>query len=104
MREYPGRLAAFTPEARAASGDLKRFLFAKVYESSGLGGDRERSMTAIAELFRYFLADPGRLPEGYAEQAKEELPHRVVCDYIAGMTDAFFNRTYAHAIRNECAR
>jgi dGTPase len=59
-----------------------------------LGADRERSMSAIGELFRYFLADPDRLPEPYAEQAREMPPHRVVCDYIAGMTDGFFNRTY----------
>jgi dGTPase len=98
VRAHPGRLAAFTPEAAAASRDLKRFLFTKVYASTALGGDRLRSMTAIAELFAWFLADPDRLPEGYAEQAKEEPPHRVVCDYIAGMTDVFFNRTYQQSI------
>jgi len=98
VRQYPSRLAAFTPEAQAASRDLKRFLYAKVYASEALGADRERSMSAIAELFRYFLADPERLPEPYAEQARETPPHRVVCDYIAGMTDAFFNRTYEYAL------
>jgi dGTPase len=94
VRQHPSRLAAFTPGAQAASRDLKRFLYAKVYASDALGADRERSMSAIGELFRYFLADPDRLPEPYAEQAREMPPHRVVCDYIAGMTDGFFNRTY----------
>jgi dGTP triphosphohydrolase len=27
-----------------------------------------------------------------------EAPHRVVCDYIAGMTDVFFNRVYQQEI------
>jgi dGTPase len=48
----------------------------------------------IAELFRFFVARPDRLPQPYAEHAYEEPVHRVVCDYIAGMTDAFFHRTY----------
>jgi dGTPase len=51
-------------------------------------------MSRIAELFRYFLAHPERLPQPYAQQALEEPSHRVVCDYIAGMTDGFFCRTY----------
>jgi dGTPase len=45
-------------------------------------------------LFRFFLANPERLPQPYAQQALEEPAHRVVCDYIAGMTDAFFYRTF----------
>ena len=55
-------------------------------------------MDAIAELFRYFVEDPGRLPDAYAERAKEEPPQRVVCDYIAGMTDVYFNRVHREAL------
>ncbi len=51
-------------------------------------------MERIAELFRFFLANPDRLPQPYAQQALDEPAHRVVCDYIAGMTDGFFHRTY----------
>jgi dGTPase len=95
VREHGSRLAAFTPEAAAASRDLKRFLYTRVYASDELAGDRERSMRAIADLFGYFLKDPERLPEGYSERARMEPAHRVICDYIAGMTDAYFNRVYA---------
>jgi dGTPase len=98
VRAYPSRLAAFTPEVQAASRDLKRFLYENVYDSDTLAADRLHSMSAIAELFRYFMAEPERLPDPYAEQAREIAPHRVVCDYIAGMTDAFFNRTYELAL------
>ena len=57
-------------------------------------GDRLLSMERIGELFRFFLANPDHLPQAYAQQALDEPPHRVVCDYIAGMTDVFFQRTY----------
>ena len=94
VRALPQRLAAFTPEAAAASRDLKRFLYERVYASPALGTDRQRSMDAIARLFQYFVDDPERLPEAYAQRTRSEPPHRVVCDYIAGMTDAYFNRIY----------
>jgi dGTPase len=94
VRAFPTRLAAFAPEAAATSVALKRFLYARVYGSDALGSDRQLAMTRITELFRLFVAAPGRLPAGYAQRALEEPLHRVVCDYIAGMTDAFFRRTY----------
>jgi dGTPase len=94
VRTYPARLAQFTPEAAETSRALKRFLYTRVYASDALGSDRRLSMARIAELFRFFLASPDRLPQPYAQQAIDEPAHRVVCGYIAGMTDAFFHRTY----------
>lgn len=94
VRRWPVRLAAFTPETATASRDLKRLLFRKVYSSPALAADRNRSMEMIGALFRWFVDDPVRLPDPYSEQAQSEPPHRVVCDYIAGMTDVFFRRTY----------
>jgi dGTPase len=94
VRNLPVRLAAFTPQAADTSRTLKRFLYSHVYASPGLGADRSRSMAMIAELFEFFLENPDRLPSSYAEQAADEPVHRMVCDYIAGMTDGFFRRTY----------
>ncbi len=95
VRAHPVRLASFTPEARLASAALKRFLFEKVYSSPPLLEERERSTAIIADLFQYFLRHPDRLPEPYAELAAERATHRVVCDYIAGMTDGFCRRTHS---------
>ena len=55
-------------------------------------------MAMIADLFRFFLDSPGSLPEPYAQQTLEHPAHRVVCDYIAGMTDGFFHRTYEQVL------
>jgi dGTPase len=98
VRSYAGRLAAFTPEAAETSAVLKRFLYAKVYASPALGEDRLRSVGRIGELFRYFLDHPERLPEEYRDRTEGEPAHRIVCDYIAGMTDAFFGRTYEQTV------
>jgi dGTPase len=48
----------------------------------------------VRDLFQFFLDNPGQLPGNYREQAEQQPLHRVVCDYIAGMTDGFFMRVY----------
>lgn len=100
VRCHPERLAAFTPETAETSRVLKRFLYATVYASPALGDDRQRSMEMIGELFRFFQERPVRLPEAYREQNAGEPVHRLVCDYIAGMTDSFFRRTYEQTLGN----
>ena len=97
VRHFQGRLAAFTTEAGDTSRQLKRFLYAKVYTAPELSAGRTRSMALIGELFRFFLDRPDRLPEPYRVQAAEEPLHRVICGYIAGMTDSFFGRVYSSA-------
>jgi dGTPase len=101
VRALPERLAAFTPDTAAASRALKRFLYERVYASPALGEDRNRSTAMIADLFQLFLDHPDRLPQAYREGAAAEPPHRLVCDYIAGMTDAFFRRTYEQMFGTE---
>ena len=94
VRRYPSRLARFTAEAAAASRDLKAFLHARVYDSPALQDDRAHSSGMIAHMFQFYLQHPEELPADYAEQCVGEPIHRAVCDYIAGMTDGFFLRTY----------
>jgi dGTPase len=92
IRAQSRRLASFTAEAEAAARDLKAFLRARVYYSEPLVTERQSSAAMIGELFDYFLDHPDRLPEGYTLAG--DPAWRGVCDYIAGMTDGFFLRTY----------
>jgi dGTP triphosphohydrolase len=34
------------------------------------------------------------MPQSYRDTASQAPLHRMVCDYIAGMTDIFFHRIY----------
>ena len=40
------------------------------------------------------MTEPGELPSAYQEKAKYEALPRIVCDYIAGMTDNFIHQQY----------
>jgi dGTPase len=97
VRAHPGRVARFSAGPAETAAQLKRFLRQTVYESGELARSRKDSSGRITALFDLFLACPERLPTPYREQASREPLHRVVCDYIAGMTDGFFARTYAQA-------
>jgi dGTPase len=92
VRRLPRRLAGFSPEAAVKNRQLKEFLGKNVYSNPAIVEDRERSVAALNALFTFFVEQPGRLPKHYAELAERQPRHRVVCDYIAGMTDHFLLR------------
>jgi dGTPase len=98
VRAHPRRLAAFTLPAHAANRALKQFLHHTLYYSEPMAGERRRSAAQIAELFEFWIAHPDKLPENYVESLSNAPVHRVVCDYIAGMTDGYFLRCYQQTI------
>ncbi|MBZ5694535.1 MAG: deoxyguanosinetriphosphate triphosphohydrolase [Acidobacteriia bacterium] len=92
VRRQEKRLAGFSSEAAGQNADLKRFLTSRVYSHPAIVEDRDRSVGALDALFRFFVEHPDRMPKQHARLAQSEPPHRVVCDYIAGMTDHFLLR------------
>jgi dGTPase len=93
VRRYPRRLVAFSAEMGARNAQIKQMLTRRLYRNPMLNPERERSAAMVTELFRLYMEDPARLPAPHQERAKEEPLHRVVCDYIAGMTDSFVRKT-----------
>ena len=92
VRRHPSRLARFSDDAARQNASLKQFLGARVYSHPAISEERDRSVAALDALFCFFLDHPDRMPKHYSELAEEEPRHRVVCDYIAGMTDHFLLR------------
>jgi len=89
IRRAPRRLAGFTEDVAAENAQLKRYLMTRVYSQPAIAEDRARSVEALDALFGFFLQHPERMPKYHADLVKTEPIHRVVCDYIAGMTDHF---------------
>jgi dGTPase len=94
VRRHPERLVAFSPAVEAERKQLKDFLYRNVYYSPGLLTDKATAEQTLTELFEFFLNSPGELPEGYYEKSGQEPLHRVVCDYIAGMTDSYVQQQH----------
>lgn len=99
VRRSAERLARFTPAAAALSAQLKGFLKERVYASAAVAVDRDRSAAWIGDLFEHYLAHPDALPPAFAEQARDIPLHRVICDYLAAMTDGYLERTWRQVIR-----
>jgi dGTPase len=94
VRRYSKRIARFSPELAQRNAELKRFLFANIYDRPIITEDRDRSVQCLAELFEYYLSSPESMPAAHEEKAELEPRHLVVCDYIAGMTDQFLLRQH----------
>ena len=94
IRRAPRRLAGFSDAAAARNAELKRFLFAHIYNHPSITEDRDRSIKSLKELFVYYLSSPGSMPASYEELGQTQSRHVIVCDYIAGMTDQFLLRQH----------
>ncbi len=84
-RPLVGFSSALAEEERA----LKRFLYAKLYESSQLEQVREEAERITANLAAAYRADPKLLPEDWRRHEGELEQLRTIGDFIAGMTDHF---------------
>ncbi len=104
VRRVPRRLAGFSAPMAAENAALKKFLHTRLYNNPAIVGDRERSVEALAQLFTYYVEHPAAMPKAYAELAQRAPKHRVVCDYIAGMTDHFLLRQHAELLGTGSAR
>jgi dGTPase len=94
VRGHSERLAAFSPAVESARKQSKDFLYENLYFSSALAGEKDDAERVVGELFTFWMEHPTALPHSYQEKAKEESLPRMICDYIAGMTDNFIFEQY----------
>ena len=94
VRACPHRLATFSPAVEKERAETKKFLYAKLYFSAALDPEKNDAERVISELFDLWMAHPENLPSSYQEKSRREPLLRVVCDYIAGMTDHYIYEQY----------
>jgi dGTPase len=98
IRRLPQRVVGFSARVAKINADLKAFLYRHLYDHPAIVEDRDRSVDALEQVFRYYVAHPEAMPKYYCELAKQQSRHRVACDYIAGMTDHFLLRQHHELI------
>ena len=104
VRTWPQRLAGLSATLAAESARLKRFLLARLYDHPTIVADRQRSVEALGELFEFYAIHLDAMPKAYADLARAADPFRVVCDYVAGMTDHFLLRQHTDLLGTSSAR
>ena len=85
-----------SPEMEKAMRGMRNFLFENVYHNPLAKREEKKVRHLLQELYQYYIEHPLELSEEYlnlmdAGQEKE----RVVCDYIAGMTDQYAMQAFA---------
>ena len=94
IRACPERLVHLSPKKEAERRETKEFLHQHLYFSPALEPEKDDAERVITELFDLWMKHPEKLPASYQEKAESEPLARVVCDYIAGMTDTYINEQY----------
>jgi dGTPase len=77
---------------------LRAFMFQNVYKGSKLKIERDKAKFVLAQVFKYFLSHPDKMPPFYNDIVEKEGLYQGVADYISGMSDDYclviFNNIY----------
>ncbi len=82
-------LVGFSKEMEAENRELKNFLRTRLYQHYLVVRMTSKARRIVRDLFDAFVTDSRLLPEQYQGNAQQEGTHRIVADYIAGMTDRY---------------
>jgi dGTPase len=89
VRYVPQPLVGFSPTMAHKNAELKLFLLEHLYRHYRVIRMAEKARRIIHDLFKAYTDTPRQMPPGFATRIGTEGMPRVVCDYIAGMTDRF---------------
>ncbi len=80
-----------SPQVEEAMRELRRFMFLSVYENNEVKKEEAKAERLVETLYQYFMDYPMRMSQEFIHliEEKGEPTERVVCDYIASMTDRF---------------
>ena len=104
IRAYPKPIAAFSEGLYTELLALKAFLSARMYRHARVLSVMEAAQKLLTELFDAYMADLKLLPPDWQEACganNETATARAVCDYMAGMTDAYAQQEYRRIFHTE---
>ncbi len=87
VQETDYYIADFAPSTKAAFIELKKFLLEQYYENKKVLIAVEAGQKMIADVFDHLVENPDLIPANFNPTVDE--PVERVCDFIAGMTDAY---------------
>ena len=87
-------MISFSFELSKKREQFRSFLREKLYRHYRVVRMSDKARRFIRALFEVYLSRPEQLPPGSQRRLKTEGAHRVICDYIAGMTDRYAQDEY----------
>ncbi len=89
VRENGHDVVVFSEEMNEKNIELKRFLMARMYKNERVMKLEQSARKTLNGLFQLYIVEPHKIPEHVRRLEKVEGRHRMVCDYVAGMTDRY---------------
>ena len=89
VRAFGCSLANFSDGLAAEERELKRFLYARLYDLPELKPVRNEAERVVANLAAAYRDDPSLLPERWQREGDRVQSLRTIGDFVAGMTDRF---------------
>ena len=89
VRKYGKKLISFSENMQTKRKEFRKFLLENLYKHFRVMRMSDKARRFIMELFNVYLEKPEQLPPSDQKKIKKWGSHRVICDYIAGMTDRF---------------
>ena len=89
VRENGHDLVVFSEEMNEKNIELKRFLMARMYKNERVLKLEKSARKTLNGLFQLYIVDPSKIPEHVRKLEKVDGRHRMICDYVAGMTDRY---------------
>jgi dGTPase len=77
------------PDAGPAMGELRDFMFERVYLGEAVRTEHAKIAAVVSALFNHYVEHPEMLPYARGDVHGEEGLARAVTDYLAGMTDRY---------------
>ena len=78
-----------SPKVDQALKDLRSFMFENVYRNPVAKSEESKAKDMLQRMFEYYVDHPEALPTDFQPQLSFDGMERIVCDYIAGMTDNY---------------
>ncbi|OIO80646.1 MAG: deoxyguanosinetriphosphate triphosphohydrolase [Candidatus Omnitrophica bacterium CG12_big_fil_rev_8_21_14_0_65_43_15] len=94
VRRLKTRLVCFSRNMQEKRRPLREFLKERLYQHYKVARMSNKARMFINELFAVYVSRPGQLPPYFRNRIKADGKHRVICDYIAGMTDRYAQDEY----------
>jgi len=93
VRNTPSNVVTHSKVMQTKNRELKDFLYENLYRHWRVMRMASKARRFLTQLFMLYVEEPRLLP--WQTQARqEENIHRVVCDYVAGMTDRYALQEY----------
>ncbi|MBN2267667.1 MAG: hypothetical protein JW725_05025, partial [Candidatus Babeliaceae bacterium] len=87
-------LVAFSDDIKKHIEELRSFLYEELYKHPKVQDMSDRAHTMINALFMIYETHPDYMPTYFQHKMQQWGKRRVICDYIAGMTDRYASKEY----------